>query len=66
MLKRGARVALSARGEDSLREIAAGHEDRALVLPMAATSEEAWMAGVEQLDAAWGFTWSIRASCARH
>lgn len=50
---RGARVALSARGETGLREIARGIEG-ALVLPLDVTDAAAFAPALEQIKAVWG------------
>lgn len=53
LLERGAHVALSARREEPLRGIAAGHEDRARVVPFDATDPEAWASAAKAILEQW-------------
>jgi short-subunit dehydrogenase len=53
LLARGAKVALTARKETALREVAGGHAD-ALVLPADATRDDGLRAAAARIEAAWG------------
>lgn len=53
LARRGARLALSARGEAALREVAAGIEG-ALIEPLDVSQAEAFPPALERIKAAWG------------